>query len=94
MIFALCLYGTTYLTILQPTVVGTSRLNVFCYHRVTSYRYGGNLVSYLFSPVNLLDRTIRPRYWKGSFLFDTSDLGIPIRSPFHWQKRAEATQNR
>ena len=79
MINTLLLYAASYLLLLQPQEYGLTGLGVYYYKRVPAYRQGGSVTSSVLLPLHLLDRQIRPSYWKGSMRTDPSDLDIPVR---------------
>src|SRR5262249_16992598 len=71
-------YFVCYLLLLQPELhYGVSCLNVLPYERVPAYRVGGDVAGNLFAPLQWADRMVRPTYWRGLVVIDTSDLDIP-----------------
>ena len=80
LVFAGCLYVGSYAALLSPQVSGEGRLGVIYYWRVPAYRWNGTAVNRLFQPLTVVDKIVRPTYWRGTELMPaTPDLDLPIR---------------
>jgi hypothetical protein len=81
-LFTVALYLTSYAFLLQPEFrPEVSGLGILYFERVPAYSFGGEVSRRLFAPLQRVDQMLRPKFWRGRIVDDTSDLDIPLRRP-------------